>query len=608
MMMQNRLAGNQPMAMNNTQPQMLPGGTQQVKQQIQSQDVMPPSYNPRAQSDDANAIVNRQAPGAGFANIMMNALQNQGAQQQPGGTVQGMFGEMANPGTGYRQELLDNQEIIGTQALIDTGFGDGSMFTDGTRQNIRTADGQVIPVAQYQQGQLPQNQAPPMAQSGMAPQQPAGGSQNFGLQGFENALGNGLAQSMDLLQQGNAGAFGALQGTRQDVLNQQNQGQQFLNNSFGQANQAAQQGNMSGQNTLFNALGGAQNQLGMANNTLNFRGNQSQNTLAQNFGQARGDLSGFAAGGSQAAQQQAALSGAYGAEAQQMAMNDTLNSPEFDFLREQGNRAVMANAAATGGVGGGEVMRDLQRFGQGLASQQFGQAFDRLSGVANRGQQAAGQMANLGAQQGQTSANLFSQLGGQQANIFGQGAQNIMGTGQASAGMDQATANLQANLAQNQGNQQANLAQNTMGQLTSLGGQASNLLQRGGEVGSNTMMNAANNLAQGRNQAGRDLANALAGQSGAQANLVNQQGQQVAGQVDNITNNLANLLQMSGSQSAADQVRMAELLQALAVQNSAQGTAAIGQGGAAQANAALARAGATNDLLGQLTGAFALGQ
>jgi len=575
---------------------------------------------------------------------MMGQVSQMGPQQiMPQPMMQGQG--MQSP-INLQSKMAGNRQ----QDVMPTGYNYRPQFDDAARAGAMTGQmvrqgqpsSQPIPVnlsgmqqqqPQYQQGQLTR-QNMPMAQ--------AGGSQNYGLAGFESAIGGGMNAGLNFAQQGSAGAMATLQGTRQDVLNQQNQAQNALNQSgtfsqiaarqgtnqglgmINQGQQFANQSNAMGQNSLMQGLSDANQQLNNANQMLGLRAGQGMNALNQGYGQARGDLQGFAQGGAQAQQQQAALSGAMGPQAQQMAMNATLNSPEFEFLREQGNRAVMANAAATGGLGGGEVQRELARFGQGLAAQQFGAAFDRLGGVANRGLEAGGQMAQLGAQQGQTGASLLQQLGGQQADIFGRQGQNIMSTGMNSANLDQATGQLQANLAQqgagiaqqggqlqanlaqSTGQQQSGLAQNISGQLANLGGQAGYVMQQGGQFGANLLMTGAGQLAQGRQQAGRDLAEMLAGQSGAQSGLVNQQGQQVAGQVDQVTNNLANFLQNSGAMTANDQIRMAELLQALATQSAAGGSAAIGNAGNAQANAALAGAGNTSNLLGQLTGAFAM--
>ena len=117
--------------------------------------------------------------------------------------------------------------------------------------------------------------------------------------------------------------------------------------------------------------------------------------------------------GQTALQQQLALSGALGQEAFNQAYQE---SPQMAFLREQGMRANLAGAAATGGLGGGNVQKELQRFGQGLASQGLQQQIGNLGALSGQGYGAAGTMANiatgLGSQQLQAQTGLGQQLAG----------------------------------------------------------------------------------------------------------------------------------------------------------------------------------------------------
>lgn len=111
--------------------------------------------------------------------------------------------------------------------------------------------------------------------------------------------------------------------------------------------------------------------------------------------------------------QQAALSGAMGPEAQAQAYAQFRESPGQQFLREQGERAVMRNAAAMGGLGGGNVMKELTRYGQGMAAQDLQNQFSRLGSVADRGMQGAGLQTNLY----DTKANAATAWGNQQAQL-----------------------------------------------------------------------------------------------------------------------------------------------------------------------------------------------
>lgn len=128
-------------------------------------------------------------------------------------------------------------------------------------------------------------------------------------------------------------------------------------------------------------------------------------------------------------QQQQAFAGALGPEAQQQAFGAFQEDPGTQFLREQGLRLIGSGAAAAGQLGGGERLRELTRFSQGLALQDLSARFDRLGATAAgeeaviaRRQQAAG-----------TLGGLRAGLGGQQAELaLAGGAARAAGiTGQA---------------------------------------------------------------------------------------------------------------------------------------------------------------------------------
>ena len=113
-------------------------------------------------------------------------------------------------------------------------------------------------------------------------------------------------------------------------------------------------------------------------------------------------------------QLQAAFSGSRGPEAQREAFAGFQESPNVAFLREQGLRGVEGQAAATGGLGGGERLRELTRFSQGLALQDFENQFNRLGIISGRGQTAGSELAQRG-----------SQFGAQFGNVLGNESQAI---------------------------------------------------------------------------------------------------------------------------------------------------------------------------------------
>lgn len=114
-------------------------------------------------------------------------------------------------------------------------------------------------------------------------------------------------------------------------------------------------------------------------------------------------------------------------------------SPDYRFAFDQGNEAILRGAASRGALNAGGTDVDLQRFGQGLASQNYGNYYSRLANLAQLGQQsaqAAGGQA-VGAQNtiGQAQAggtigganawsNFASGLGGLAGQYAGQGFGN----------------------------------------------------------------------------------------------------------------------------------------------------------------------------------------
>mgnify|MGYP003670801986 CR=1 FL=1 len=242
-------------------------------------------------------------------------------------------------------------------------------------------------------------------------------------------------------------------------------------------------------------------------------------------GTASGFMQPYQQAGETALQQQLALSGAMGQDAFNQAYQE---SPQMAFLREQGMRANLAGSAATGGLGGGNVQKELQRFGQGLASQGLQQQIGNLSALSGQGQQASGSMANiatnLGTQQLGAQMNLGNQLAAQNAQYGLPAAQSIGNLGVNLAGGRTRAGELLANqygsaasnLADIYANQGSNLA-------TMLGGQRNLLMDQYG--------NAATNEARAQQGYGSDMANiqqniaaGISGTPQAQINVPNYQG------------------------------------------------------------------------------------
>ena len=116
-------------------------------------------------------------------------------------------------------------------------------------------------------------------------------------------------------------------------------------------------------------------------------------------------------------------------------------SPAAQFALEQGRDTVEAGAAARGGLQSGATLAGLERLRQGMAAQDREQQLNRIGGLADMGQGAAGMQASAGSNfaqgAGQTTnfmGNALANRGDAQAsgaigvgNAFGGGLQDIAG-------------------------------------------------------------------------------------------------------------------------------------------------------------------------------------
>jgi len=238
-----------------------------------------------------------------------------------------------------------------------------------------------------------------------------------------------------------------------------------------------------------------------------FRGAQASGLerLAGGFGTARGDITaGYEGGigrldpysevGQQALQQEAALSGALGYQAQEEAMRGFQESPGQKYLRERQEQALLRSSAAIGGLGGGNVRTALQEQAMGIASTDQQRYLENLRNLAGRGQSAATQQAGMQTQGAQSLAQLAAQQGMSETDLIAQMQGNI-------AGSQMGTAQQLANLEGQYGANRAGIVGQTAADIANL----------------NAMLGANRaNITQG---AGTTLANIAVGQGTQQANL-----------------------------------------------------------------------------------------
>lgn len=159
-------------------------------------------------------------------------------------------------------------------------------------------------------------------------------------------------------------------------------------------------------------------------------------TLEDYTGQGVDALDPYAQTGMSAQQKAAALSGALGPEAEAAARAEESESPYQTYLREQAQREVMQNAAATGGTQGGNVLKALQDRSMALSGQFEQQRMDNLMGLGQQGLEASSQQAQLYGEAA-TNGALIGQQTGQQM------AANNMAAGQS---LSQSRANLATGL------------------------------------------------------------------------------------------------------------------------------------------------------------------
>lgn len=124
----------------------------------------------------------------------------------------------------------------------------------------------------------------------------------------------------------------------------------------------------------------------------------------------------YVTGGTKAFEQQQALVGVQGPEAQRAALAALEQGPAFQALTEQGENAILQRASATGGLRGGNVQAALAQFRPQMLSQLIEQQYGQLGGLAKFGQASA---AGTGAAAQETGTNVANLLAAQGAATAG---------------------------------------------------------------------------------------------------------------------------------------------------------------------------------------------
>ena len=117
--------------------------------------------------------------------------------------------------------------------------------------------------------------------------------------------------------------------------------------------------------------------------------------------------------------------------------NAFVESPGYQFTRDEGLKAIDRSAVArTGGLGGRSV-KEAQRYASGLASTEFGNFWNRIAATAGIGQTAVGQSGTAGMNAAGNIGNAYMTAGAARGanewnraqginNAFQGGVQNYM--------------------------------------------------------------------------------------------------------------------------------------------------------------------------------------
>lgn len=119
----------------------------------------------------------------------------------------------------------------------------------------------------------------------------------------------------------------------------------------------------------------------------------------------------------------------------QFGMSDFQADPGYDWRLRQGQQAIERSAAARGNLLSPATMKALQEYGQGMASQEYGNAYNRFVG----NQQNTGNFYRSLSGQGQTSAQGLASAAQNYANNVGNLAMSNAAN-QGNAGFAQANA------------------------------------------------------------------------------------------------------------------------------------------------------------------------
>lgn len=150
--------------------------------------------------------------------------------------------------------------------------------------------------------------------------------------------------------------------------------------------------------------------------------------------------------GGQALQGLQGLLGLRGVGEQQAAIQGIEQGAQFQELARQGEQGILQNAAATGGLRGGNVQAALSQFRPALLNQLIESQYGKLAGLTSMGGTAAQNLLSMGQQTAAGLATAQQQTGANIGNFLTQKgaaqAGGILGAGKAWAGLYQDLGNM----------------------------------------------------------------------------------------------------------------------------------------------------------------------
>lgn len=182
---------------------------------------------------------------------------------------------------------------------------------------------------------------------------------------------------------------------------------------------------------LVGGIYSANKQAGSAKDASQAQTASNQAAMAQQqaqFEETKKLLAPYVQAGTTAVGQQGNLIGLGGNAAQAAAIKQLQASPFFTSQLQAGQNAILQNAAATGGLRGGNTQAALAQFAPSLLAQTIQNQFGNLGSLTSIGQNAAAGVGNVGASNAAQQSALLQNIGNAQASnalAQGQAGQNM---------------------------------------------------------------------------------------------------------------------------------------------------------------------------------------